>query len=161
MEQNKIYDFFHYICGFNGIREGSPAHQKILSDYCNIKPLPRGYKPKISDAWCAIFVSVCFRNFFPDLKFPYECSAHEMWKKICGSSYAHVNGSGYKPKSGDVIFYKNSVGYINHVGIIFNATPVSMLTIEGNYSDKVTIREIYYTDRKIYGYYDAFDNINW
>ena len=72
----------------------------------------------------------------------------------------HINGKksmcGYKPKSGDVVFYRFHVGQIDHVGIIINATPVSMLVIEGNYSDSVKIREVKYDNPHIYGYLETF-----
>ena len=72
----------------------------------------------------------------------------------------HINGKksmiGYKPKSGDVVFYRFHIGRIDHIGIIINATPVSMLVIEGNYSDSVKVREVKYVIPNIYGYYEPF-----
>lgn len=162
MNREKIDGFIHFVCGYNGIREGSEDHKQIINEYCKIKPLPRGYKPTIHDSWCGIFVSVCFAHYFPDLKFPYECSAQKMWSMISGTNYAHVrNRDDYQPKASDVIFYRNSNGMICHVGIVINVTPVSMLTCEGNYSDRVMVREVKYTDNRIYGYYEPLDTVDY
>lgn len=144
------------------MRENSIEHKHIIDTYNRIKPLPVGYKVKYSDSWCAVFVSFCFRVFFPDVVFPYECSCSRMVAKIkeMYTQKLHIKGKksmiGYKPKSGDVVFYRFHIGQIDHIGIIINATPVSMLVIEGNYSDSVKVREVKYDDFHIYGYFEPF-----
>ena len=40
-----------------GAKEGTKEHREILAVYNSIRPLPRGYKVRESDAWCAAFVS--------------------------------------------------------------------------------------------------------
>lgn len=38
--------------------KGEDGHKWIVDAYNSIKPLPRGYKLKMSDAWCAGTVSL-------------------------------------------------------------------------------------------------------
>ena len=162
MNRDRLFQFLHFVCSYNNTRENSTEHHFIVDTYNRITPLPVGYKVKYSDSWCAVFVSFCFRVFFPDVVFPYECSCERMVAKIKDmyQQKLHINGKksmcGYKPKSGDVVFYRFHVGQIDHIGIIINATPVGMLVIEGNYSDSVKIREVKYDNPNIYGYFEPF-----
>lgn len=162
MNSDRLFQFLHFVCSYNNVRENSTEHRHIVDTYNRIKPLPVGYKVSYTDSWCAVFVSFCFRVFFPDIVFPYECSCSRMVAKIKDMypQKLHINGkhsmNGYKPKSGDVVFYRFRIGQIDHVGIIINATPVSMLVIEGNYSDSVKIREVKYDNPNIYGYFEPF-----
>ena len=152
MNSDRLFQFLHFVCSYNNVRENSNEHRHIVDTYNRIKPLPVGYKVSYTDSWCAVFVSFCFRVFFPDVM---VAKIKEMYiQKL------HINGkksmTGYKPKSGDVIFYRFHVGRIDHIGIIINATPVSMLVIEGNYSNSVKIREVKYDNPHIYGYFEPF-----
>lgn len=162
MDRDRLFQFFHFVCSYNNTRENSTEHHFIVDTYNRITPLPVGYKVSYTDSWCAVFVSFCFRVFFPDIVFPYECSCERMVKKIkeLYPHKLHIKGKksmgGYNPKSGDVVFYRFHIGRIDHIGIIINATPVSMLVIEGNYSDSVKIREVKYDDFLIYGYFEPF-----
>jgi hypothetical protein len=40
-----------------GCKESDGSHKKIIDLYNTISPLPRGYKVKYTDAWCATYVS--------------------------------------------------------------------------------------------------------
>lgn len=40
-----------------GVREGTVEHKKIVDTYNNQGKLPRGYKLRYTDAWCAGFIS--------------------------------------------------------------------------------------------------------
>ena len=162
MNRDRLFQFLHFVCSYNNVRENSDEHKHIIDTYNRIKPLPVGYKVKYSDSWCSVFVSFCFRVFFPDIVFFFFFSCERMVNKIkvIYPHKLHINGKksmgGYKPKSGDVVFYRFHVGRIDHIGIIINATPVSMLVIEGNYSDSVKVREVKYDDFHIYGYFEPF-----
>ena len=109
MDSDRLFQFLHFVCSYNNTRENSSEHHFIVDTYNRIKPLPVGYKVKYSDSWCAVFVSFCFRVFFPDVVFPYECSCSRMVAKIKDmyQQKLHINGkksmTGYKPKSGDVV----------------------------------------------------------
>ena len=40
-----------------GCKESDGSHKKIIDLYNSQRPLPRGYKVKYTDAWCATYVS--------------------------------------------------------------------------------------------------------
>ncbi len=40
-----------------GVQEGTLEHKKIVDTYNSQAKLPRGYKLKYTDAWCAGFIS--------------------------------------------------------------------------------------------------------
>ena len=94
MDRDRLFQFLHFVCSYNNTRENSTEHHFIVDTYNRIKPLPVGYKVKYSDSWCAVFVSFCFRVFFPDIVFPYECSCERMVAKIKEMyiQKLHING---------------------------------------------------------------------
>ena len=166
MDKGRIYQFVRYCCSFNGIREGSEEHKRIVDTYNRIRPLPNGYEVKYTDSWCAVFVSMCFRTFFPYWIFPYECSCERMIKAITvlGRHRLHVrtyrNGyrMNYEPVPGDVVFYNfTGTGYPTHTGIVISVDPEYVRVIEGNYSDSVGIRQVKKTSQIIYGYFQPFE----
>lgn len=121
-----------------GVKQYSKKHKYIVDKYNTINPLPRGYKVKYSDAWCATFASFILymcgykKNVF-------ECSAERMRKK-CKKYLIEDNTKG---KINDVIFYDwNSDKWCDHVGIISGVTKTSYTVVEGNKDKKVGIRVI-------------------
>ena len=67
-------------------------------------------------------------------------------------SYGH--GGSYTPKAGDIAFMSasNSPNDITHVGIVISYTEGTIITIEGNYSDRVTQVSYPETTVKIVGF---------
>ena len=60
-----------------GRKEADGSHRKIIDVYNAQNPLPRGYRVKYTDAWCATFVSAVFLT--AGMKdFPFECSCPAM-----------------------------------------------------------------------------------
>lgn len=133
-----------YAKKFIGVKEGSQKHIWLVEQYNKIKPLPRHYRVKISDSWCAVFVSVILKKC--KSKNAYECSASNMYYDCMKKGYAVK-----KPKKNDLIFY-NFTGRIDHVGIISKVDGNTIYTIEGNYSDKVKQRKISKTNKNIVGF---------
>lgn len=127
-----------YAKQFIGIKQGGNKHKQIINGYNNgVKPLPRSYRVKYNDSWCATFVSYC-ALMCGAKNFPYECSCQQMTQK------ARKNKQVVRiPKVGYVIMYdwKND-GSINHVGIITDIKDDTLTVIEGNFSKQVKTRVI-------------------
>lgn len=143
---------------FIGRKESDGSHKEIIDLYNKINPLPRGYKMKYTDPWCAAFVSVVSYvcNFL--IVMPAECSCDKMidlYKKMG----RWIEEDDYKPEIGDVIFYDwddsgsgDNKGSSDHVGIISSINGNKMTVIEGNMSDAVGTRSINVNARYIRGY---------
>lgn len=131
-----------------GVKEGSRQYKSII-DYYNtyIRPLPRGYKMKYSDNWCACFVSVIQAQV--GIKNPlYECSCRIMYNNAKRSKQLVED-----PKVNDLIFYDwKADGTIDHIGIISDINKDILTVIEGNYSNSVKVRYINKKDKQIKGY---------
>lgn len=124
---------------FVGTCEGSEKHIKILNAYNNYKPLARGYKVKMNDAWCMTFISSLFIMLD---------SVDAIGKTECGCQeyidYAKANKlTVTKPAIGNLVFYDwGNDGVVDHVGIISNIYSGLLEVIEGNKSDMVQKRII-------------------
>lgn len=127
-----------YASNFIGVRQGSSKHKKIIDTYNTIKPLPRGYRVKYSDNWCATFVS--FVLYMCKCKHKvYECGAQKMMLK-CKKYLIDDNTKG---KVNDIIFYDwDNNNWCDHVGIISRVTKSAYIVIEGNKDKKVGVRTI-------------------
>lgn len=135
-----------------GISEGTREHANLVGMYNLINPLPRGYKLKVTDSWCAAYVSVVMAQC--GYKFPFECGVFEMWKKL------HAQGCqiiGRVPIPGELVFFKSS-----HVGIVRDWVSLNYLmpTIEGNSSDMVAHRQHYVYHDSILGFMSPFRYTN-
>lgn len=130
-----------------GVKEGTTAHHAIIDGYNKIRPLPRGYKAKYNDSWCAIFVSFIMKQF-KCVNPPYECGANQMLN-LCKKNKQFTK----KPHVNDLIFYDwNKSGTADHVGIISHVYNNSITTVEGNFHDSVGQRTISAKSRYILGY---------
>lgn len=131
-----------------GTKEGGKAHKNIIDWYNNhIKPLPRSYKVKYTDAWCATFVSFVLGHCEP-INPPYECSVENMYQK-CKNQGQLVS----KPKVDDIVFYDWNIDkHSDHVGIITAIKGDILTVIEGNKSDVVGYRSISIHSRYLRGY---------
>lgn len=100
--------------------------------------------------WCSTFVNWCFLQAFGDIggKMTYGGSA------ACANqaSLYKKNGAFYtKPELGDQIFFYSGGG-INHTGIVIEVSSASIRTVEGNYSDGVSLCTYTIGNSKIAGY---------
>lgn len=142
---NSIAD---YATRFIGIKEGSPDFKKIIDGYNKeIKPLPRSYKVKYNDNWCATFVSLVLKRCGCSINL-YECSAQRMKEKFVKNKLLLSDiKAGQKD---DIIFYDwNDNNWCDHVGIIARTTSKNYVVIEGNKNNAVGQRTIAKTDKSI------------
>lgn len=136
--------------------KGEEGHQKILSVYNAQKPLPRGYKVKTTDAWCATTVSAVFlMNGYSDIS---ECSCPQMIEKAKAKGI-WVEDDSYTPKIGDIIMYDwqdsgkgDNKGVADHVGIVVSATKSKIMVREGNKNKSIGNRDVLVNGIYIRGY---------
>ena len=141
-----------------GTKQGDANHKKIVARYNNINPLPNDYALKLSDPWCARFVSFISNILnLTDYILP-ECSCNRMIK-LYKAKKEWVEDDDYVPEMGDILFYAwkdNGVGdcelEANHVGIVKGVKNNIIYVIEGNYSKQVKIRQIKVNGKYIRGF---------
>lgn len=141
-----------------GRNEADGTHKYIIDVYNKCKPLPRGYKVKYTDPWCATFVSaVAILTGATDI-IPRECSCAKMIEgfKAIG---CFVEDENRIANVGDIVFYDwndngngDNKGTPDHVGIVVTAGKYNMTVIEGNYNNKVQTRILAHNGRYIRGY---------
>lgn len=144
---------------FVGTDEGSITHQWIVSEYNKISPLPRSYPMKVTDPWCACFVSVCAKlSDMLDI-IPAECGCGEMMRKFTKMG-RWVEDDRYHPAIGDIVFYdwgkdtqdRDNTAEPQHVGIVTAAYLDSFVATEGNRSDSVRNVTMSHGDGNIRGF---------
>lgn len=144
--------------GLVGVREGTAAHHGIIDKYNTYRPLPRGYKVKYTDAWCAAFCSyLAIASGYTDI-IPIECGCPQ-WVTIAKGKGIWQESDAYKPKPGDFVLYDwqdsgsgDNTGTPDHIGIVEKVEGSTITVIEGNYSDMVKRRQIQVNGRNIRGY---------
>ena len=141
-----------------GCHEGDPVHKHIIDTYNAHKPLPRGYKVKYTDSWCATTVSAAaIECGYTDI-IPCECSCQKMIDllKVMG---IWMESDSYVPKPADIIFYDwedngigDDVGWSDHVGVVEKCDGNIIVVIEGNNKDGVNRRSIQVNGKYIRGF---------
>ncbi|MBQ9388389.1 MAG: CHAP domain-containing protein [Lachnospiraceae bacterium] len=157
-----------------GGKRFGPEHTEILDIYNGQKKLPRGYKVKPQDDYCATGYSAAMIKAGIGEYVPIECSCGELIRLASGrNKYAYwVEDDTYEPKIGDAIIYAwndpekdfdkkdNKTGH-NHVGIVIKKGRHSFTVGEANMGDDHHIgsRSMVVNARFIRGYihinYDA------
>lgn len=147
---------------YKGVVQGSAEHKTIVDGYNTIKPLPRNYKVKYTDAWCATFVSFCaLKSNALDI-IPAECSCENMIKKAKSMGIWREDEN-YFPNIGDIIMYDwddngvgDCTGRADHVGIVYghqlSVKIPKFEIIEGNNGGKVSTRILEKNARYIRGF---------
>lgn len=145
-----------------GTRENTAKHLEMLAIYNAQRPLPRGWKMKVADFWCAAFVStVSLQCGLRDIM-PTECGCPGM-VRLYQELGRWVEDDAYIPSPGDVVFYDwqdsatnyattDNVGHPDHVGIVLDCDGKKMTIIEGNNANAVNKRVLAVNDRFIRGY---------
>ena len=140
-----------------GDKEGSTAHKHILSVYNSTKPLPRGYKVKASDNWCATFISfLAIEAGKPNL-YGRECSVQQFIGVFKSRGIWHEDGR-ILPKVGDLITYnwddhtQGNNGWADHIGIVEEVNGNQITVIEGNKANAVGRRVVTKGAGQIRGY---------
>lgn len=141
-----------------GKNEKDSSFKEIIDIYNSKRPLPRGYKVKYTDSWCAVFVSAVAIKSGTDKKIPLECSCGRMIEKAQAQGI-WVENDGYIPKKSDIILYDwndsgkgENKGWPEHVGIVEKVENGVITVIEGNLDNKVAKREIKVNARYIRGF---------
>lgn len=141
-----------------GKNEYDGSHKPIIDLYNRQKNLPRGYKVKYTDEWCATTVSAAFLSLGYSALIPMECSCGKMIDiaKIMG---IWQENDGYTPSPGDIIMYDwqdngvgDNKGWADHVGIVEYVRGGKITIIEGNYRNAVNRRQIDINGRYIRGF---------
>lgn len=141
-----------------GCNEADGTHKQIIDTYNKIRPLPRGYKVKYTDEWCATYASaVAYMCDALDI-IPAECSCSKMIE-LFKSLGSWMENDAYVPSPGDYIFYdwqdsgkgENTAGP-EHVGIVEYVKNGIITVIEGNKGEAVARRQIAVDGRYIRGY---------
>lgn len=141
-----------------GKKESDGSHKFIVDIYNADKPLPRGYKVKYTDAWCATTISsLAIKCNAKDI-IPKECGCGEMIK-LFQKIGSWVESDAYVPKVGDIIFYDwddtgkgDNTGWSDHVGIVEKVEGNKITVIEGNKNDCVDRRTLTVNGKYIRGY---------
>lgn len=133
-----------------GMQQGDGRHRDLINKYNAIEPLPVGYPMKISDDWCAAFVTVIGDLTHTSKYIGRECGVQRfisifktkgIWRGL------------QKPVSGDIVVFdwqKN--GWADHIGFVEAVKGNTITTIEGNTSRQVARRTYNWNDWRIAGY---------
>ena len=141
-----------------GLKESDGSHKNIIDIYNTLNPLPRGYKLKYPDAWCAGTISALAIVCKATDIIPQECSCTKMIELAKGMGI-WVETDSYKPAPGDILMYdwddsgvgENKNGP-DHVGIVEKVSGNTITVIEGNYSNAVKRRTVLVNGKYIRGY---------
>lgn len=151
-------DYINQAKSWLGCKESDGSHKKIIDVYNSQKKLPRGYKVKYTDSWCATFVSACAIKTNNTDIIPTECSCNQMITLFKNAGIWMENDA-YIPNTGDIIFYDwqdsgkgDNVGTSEHVGIVESVSNGKITVIEGNKNDSVSRRVIDVNGRYIRGF---------
>lgn len=154
----KLDQFLEQLKNTIGANTGSSLHGLIISDYNNIIPLPRGYKLREKDPWCAAYVSSMWWHCMRDRPFPYECSCTMMVEK-CKEMGIWIENEKIRPEPGWLIFYDwddsgigDCLGGPDHVGYVWQVAGDKITTIEGNRRNAVASATINVDGKYIRGY---------
>jgi len=127
--------------GYGNYTEYNRAFGKIGGSY--------GY------AWCAAFVSWCLEEADAEQSAAGLFASCTLWVEALQKSGQYsTRSSGYQPKTGDLIFFR-SAGVSrasDHVGLVRYVKGGRVYTVEGNSSDRVSIRDYALGDTYIVGY---------
>lgn len=108
-----------------------------------------------SYAWCAAFVSWCLDVAGARESAGGRFTSCTLWvERLRELGLYSTRASGYTPKAGDLIFFR-SAGVSrasDHVGIVRYVKSGRVYTVEGNSSNKVSLRDYALSDTYIVGY---------
>lgn len=142
-----------------GATKGSAKHAEILKIYNEYRPLARGYKVKVSDAYCATTVSAAWIACGLAPYTGTECGV-EKFARIAQDKGIWVENDAHVPKVGDAVVYDwqdsgvgDCRGAGDHIGIVTKAGSTSFTVTEGNMTGgKVGTRTMSVNGRYIRGF---------
>lgn len=106
-------------------------------------------------AWCATFVSWCLAEADAADSAGGLFASCTLWvEQLQRIGRYSTRQSGYTPKTGDLIFFRSSgvSRASDHVGIVRYVKNGRVYTVEGNSSDRVSLRDYKLSDTYIVGY---------
>lgn len=134
------------------------THKEIIDVYNSQKKLPRGYKVRYSDYWCATFISALFVKAGAGDMIHCECSCEQMIKGMKALGI-YIENENRTPAKGDIVFYDwndsgsgDCTGWADHVGIVENVNGNKFTVIEGNYNNSVGRRTVIVNQRYLRGF---------
>lgn len=147
------------INGWVGATRGGAKHLEILNIYNSHKPLARGYKVQVNDAYCATTTSAAYIKAGIAEYTGTECGV-EKYTLVAKKLGIWVENDAHTPKVGDAIVYDwddNGVGDCtgagDHVGIVTAVNGTALTVTEGNMSGgKVGKRTMQVNGKYIRGY---------
>ena len=144
------------VCNTVNSLQGEAGHKRVLEVYNAQESLPRGYKLKYSDPWCAATVTaVMIMNGYSRIS---ECSCSQMIQKAKAAG-VWVEDDAYRPSCGDIIMYDwqdsgagDNQGTPDHTGIVVDVAGETITVREGNKSGSIGNRVLRRNSRYIRGY---------
>lgn len=141
-----------------GKNEYDGSHKSIIDTYNSQKILPRNYRVKYTDAWCATTVCAAFISLGYQSLIPMECSCGYMVEKAVAMGIWEEKDN-YTPSPGDIIYYDwqdssvgDNKGWPDHVGIVEYVQGGKFVVIEGNYRGGVNRRQMSVDGQYIRGF---------
>lgn len=126
---------------------GIESNHVIIDNYNNNLPLPRNYKVKYTDQWCATGLSsAIYSSGLKDL-IGVECGCEQFIKIFKSKGIWREDGT-IKPKRGDIILYnwddktQPNDGWADHIGVVTKVFDGRIECIECNYHHSVNYRTI-------------------
>jgi len=121
-----------------GATKGTPKHLDILEVYNNHRPLARGYKVQVKDAYCATTVSAAYIRVGIAEYTGTECGV-EKYTLVAKKLGIWVENDAHTPKIGDACVYDwddngkgDCTGAGDHIGIVTKVSAGSFVVTEGN-----------------------------
>lgn len=143
-----------------GLNEADGSHKKIIDIYNSQSKLPRGYKLKYTDAWCAGTVAAAAIACKATDIIPIEVSCAKMIE-IAKAMGIWVEADNHIPSPGDFVVYDwqdntaengDCQGNPDHIGVCEYVVGDSITVIEGNFKNAVGRRLIKVNGKYIRGY---------
>ena len=141
-----------------GLKESDGSFAKIIDIYNNHKPLARGYKLKLTDAWCAATVSALAITCNATDIIPTEVSCGKLIE-LAKAMGIWVEADNHIPSPADFILYDwddsgkgDNTGWPDHIGTVEKVVGDTITVIEGNYKNAVSRRMIAVNGKFIRGY---------
>src|SRR5699024_8779333 len=143
-------DVLNLARSYVGMQQGDGRHRDLINKYNTVKPLPVGYPMKVTDDWCAAFVTVIGDLAHASKYIGRECGVQRfvaifknkgIWRGLA------------KPIPGDIVVFdwqKN--GWADHIGFVEAVNGNMITTIEGNTSKQVARRTYPWNDWQVAGY---------
>ena len=126
---------------------GVKSHKFIIDNYNKQRPLPRNYRVKYDDQWCATGLSSAIILCEMEDIIGTECSCGQ-FIEIFKRKDIWIEDGSITPKRGDIILYnwddgtQPNDGWAEHIGIVIKVYDNKIKVLECNYRGSVGYRTI-------------------